>query len=353
MKIIPESGSGQSVRHIIRHPRLIMAVRSLMLAGLLIGCALPLAGRVCGQNVRPAAGAPASDGTGPGRFRVEPHDDRLQIVLGEQPVAEYVFRDAKVLRPYLSQVRTASGMQVTRNHPPVEGVDATDHDTMHPGLWLALGDLSGADFWRNRARMEHLRFTEMPRVLEDRLLFTTESQLLTAEGRRLCILTSRMTFAPHSAGWLVIWDATFASPDAEIVFGDQEEMGFGARVATPLTEKNGGQIISSTGRKTAKATWGQPAAWCDYSGRIGERSAGITLMASPKNFRECWWHNRDYGVFVANPFGRAAMKQGEVSAVRVPAGDGLRVCFGAVIHEGADYDPTVAWQQFLKLREPE
>ena len=27
-------------------------------------------------------------------------------------------------------------------------------------------------------------------------------------------------------------------------------------------------------------------------------------MPAPSNFRTSWWHNRDYGVFVANPFGR-------------------------------------------------
>gem|GEM_PF-594612 len=43
----------------------------------------------------------------------------------------------------------------------------------------------------------------------------------------------------------------------------------------------------------------------------------MTLLAAPANLRGSWWHNRDYGVFVANPFGRAAMKQGDRSKVRV------------------------------------
>lgn len=62
--------------------------------------------------------------------------------------------------------------------PPLAGVDPDDHDTMHPGLWLA--------------------------------------------------------------------------------FGDQEAMGFGTRVATALTGKNGGSITSSAGLTTAKDTWGHP-----------------------------------------------------------------------------------------------
>ncbi len=54
-------------------------------------------------------------------------------------------------------------------------------------------------------------------------------------------------------------------------------------------------------------------------------------MASPNNFRVCWWHNRDYGVFVANPFGREAMKQGARSSVTVSRGESLQVTFGALI----------------------
>ena len=50
---------------------------------------------------------------------------------------------------------------------------------------------------------------------------------------------------------------------------------------------------------------------------------GITLLTDPKSFRPSWWHNRDYGVFVANPFGRAAMKQGDKSAVTVKRGEGF------------------------------
>ena len=157
-------------------------------------------------------------------------------------------------------------------------------------------------------------------------------------------MTSRFELRTRPAGWLLDWQATFQSDQADFSFGDQEEMGFGARVATPLTEKNGGVITSSPGRRTAASTWGQAAAWCDYSGKLGEHPAGITLIPDAGNFRESWWHNRDYGVFVANPFGRAAMKQGEKSKMNVPRGQPFRIRFAAMIHEGPDFDPGVEFQ---------
>lgn len=264
-------------------------------------------------------------------------------------MAEFVFKDDKVRRPYFSSLSLPRGLQVTRNHPPIESADATDHDTMHPGVWLAFGDISGNDFWRNKAHIEHVRFATEPRFEAERLSFTTECYLKTNEGKPLCLLNNHITLAVRPAGWLLIWDATFQATSQTITFGDQEEMGFGARVATPIIEKNGGRILNSAGQRTAKQTWGQPAVWCDYSGKLGDKSAGITLMASPRNFRQSWWHNRDYGLMVANPFGREAMKQGEKSSIEVPKGQSLQVCFGALIHDGIDVDFAAEFDGFAKL----
>ena len=293
------------------------------------------------------AAAPTQWPKGEG-FRFTEQPDRLVIAHSGQPVAEFVFRDEKILRPYFANAHAPGALKVTRNHPPVAGVDATDHDTMHPGIWLAFGDISGMDFWRNKGRIEHMRFTEPPVVRDGRLIFATECRLRAPDGRTLSALTNRFTLAAQTNAWLLTWDATFRSDDSDFTFGDQEEMGFGARVATAITEKNGGVITSSAGLKSAKSTWGQPAEWCDYSGTVDGKPIGITLLTDPKNFRPSWWHNRDYGVFVANPFGRAAMKQGDKSAVTVKRGDNFRLRFGAVIHAGSEFNPTNAFRTSLE-----
>jgi hypothetical protein len=103
---------------------------------------------------------------------------------------------------------------------------------------------------------------------------------------------------------------------------------------------------------TAAGTWGQPADWCDYSGSVDGSPLGITLLSDPRNFRPSWWHNRDYGVFVANPFGRAALKQGAPSLVTVKRGETFRLRFGAVLHGGPGYQPTVAFESFRRLPVP-
>lgn len=283
------------------------------------------------------------------KFGLDLNKDRLIMTYDEKPLGEYVWGDPKVFRPYFSNMHGPGGAKITRNHPPIPGKDATDHDTMHPGIWLGFGDISGVDFWRNRGRIQHVKFLTPPKATEDRITFATESELLKPDGKRMGGMVNRYTLIKRPAGWLLVWDATFTATEQELVFGDQEEMGFGARIATECTEKNGGALMNSSGAKTAKATWGKPAAWCDYSGTKDGQRVGITLMPGPKNFRESWWHNRDYGVVVANAFGREAMKQGAKSAVTVKKDESLRLVFGAMLYDGKDYDPATEYKHFLEI----
>jgi putative membrane-bound dehydrogenase-like protein len=280
-------------------------------------------------------------------FSVDQQKDRLCISLDGKRIVDFVFRDDKILRPYFANARLTHERQVTRNHPPVKGVDALDHDNMHPGIWLGFGDISSHDFWRNKAAMEHVRFVSEPQIADGRLTFSNECRLKTDSDQSLGSLTNAFTLMRRPSGWLLVWDATFYADQGPLVFGDQEEMGFGARVATPFTETNGGLIRSSSGKQTAKATWGQPAKWCDFSGS-GPQAGGIMLMAGEKNFRESWWHNRDYGVFVANPFGREAMKQGAKSSVEIAKGQSLQLRFGALLHDGQQIDLAGEYKGFLE-----
>lgn len=293
---------------------------------------------------RPAAAPPASlQPSGPEpAFVFRPADtsplsvvgkpDRLVIRQGGAMIGEFVFAHPDIRRPFFANLRAPGGIPVTRAWPPVEGVDATDHADMHPGVWLAFGDISGHDFWRNKATIKHERFTAPPSWKRDHLGFATLSSLLTADGTRMARLLCDFTLAPMGHELHLSWAAALTPEVDGFYFGDQEEMGFGVRMATPLSEKNGGRITASTGRTTASETWGQPAEWCDYSRTAQGIRVGARVIPDPANFRPSWWHNRDYGVFVANPFGRHAMKQGEKSRVEVKKGETHRLRFTVVLH---------------------
>lgn len=265
-------------------------------------------------------------------FAVAQHADRLIITRDSRPVAHFVFADPDILRPYFAHVHTPDGIQVTRNHPPLEGVDPKDHPTMHPGIWLAFGDISGQDFWRNKATIRHEKFVQKPATSKAALTFATESSLLATNGTVLARLNSEIKLSARPDGFLLSWAATFHPLTEHFAFGDQEEMGFGARVATPLSEKNGGTVRNSDDLIGAKNAWGKTAAWCDYSGSLSNRVVGITVMPDPKNFRGSWFHSRDYGLVVANPFGQKAFTKGEPSSIPVKHGESFTLRFAAFIH---------------------
>ncbi len=277
-------------------------------------------------------------------LRFTQHKDRVQINAGDQPLATYVWHDAEIRRPYMAHVRTPGGVQVTRNHPPIEGADRTDHATFHPGVWLAFGDLSGEDFWRNKADVVHQQFVVSPHTDGRGGGFKVRNDYV-ADGRTLCNETCSIRLDWCPGGYVITWDSTF-SGEREFAFGDQEEMGLGVRVATPLAVKSGGRIVDSEGRVNESQVWGQPSAWCDDSGTIDGKHVGVALFADPKNFRLPWIHARDYGLLVANPFGENAFTKGPKSRVVVRPGETLRLRFGVFVHEG-DVEPSAGYGRWI------
>ena len=266
-------------------------------------------------------------------FAWELKPDRLSIVHAGRPLTDYVFRDPQVLRPHFQNLRTPSGAQVTRTHPPGDG-DATDHDTMHPGVWLAFGNINGEDFWRNKARIEHVAFTAEPAVAEGRLTFATENRLVAQDGMSLATQRSRFAFALHGEhAYLLTWESEIRSESRELVFGDQEEMGLGVRVATNITELKGGMVVNSDGLTGAKTVWGKPADWAVYSREAGGRIQGVAIFPAVSNPNPTWWHSRDYGAIVANGFGKRVITASPDGALVVKPGAALKLRYDVLLFD--------------------
>ena len=272
--------------------------------------------------------APASAG-----FVWELQPGRLSIRYAGRQLADYVFTDPEILRPYFQNVRAPSGAPLTRTNPPAAG-DATDHATMHPGVWLAFGDVNGEDFWRNKGRIEHMAFVTEPSLVEGRLVFATRSRLVAGNGTALATLISRFTIAPSGDhAFALTWQAEIGGDGRELVFGDQEEMGLGVRVATELTELKGGLVVNSDGVKGAKAAWGNQAAWAAYSKDVGGRIQGVAIFPSASNPNATWWHSRDYGVIVANGFGKRALPASPDGKLAVKPGDALKLRYDVLLFD--------------------
>lgn len=259
---------------------------------------------------------------------------QIAIRIDGAKFADYVYSDSKISRPYFCDVFSQKGVQVTRNHPP-RSADKDDHATMHPGIWLSFGDISGNDYWRLRAETRHVRFIESPTVTGNRATFTVENAYMSADGETIvCTEQCRYDIHASDAGILLISSSDF-SADQQFYFGDQEEMGLGIRLATDISvdRNKGGRILDSQGRRNGDEVWGKQSQWCDYSGLVDASPVGMAIFPDPQNFRESWWHARDYGFVAANPFGKAAFENGRKSKIIVQPGMTFRIRFGIFVHD--------------------
>src|SRR5262249_29379294 len=145
-----------------------------------------------------------------------------------------------------------------------------------------------------------------------------------------------------------------------LTFGDTKEGSMGVRVRPELNEAKGKGTISNAdgkvGEKAPDGCWGQVLAWCDYSGPVGDKKIGITILAHPDNPIPSCWHSRGYGLMAANPFGRdkagfPAMK-GKTELVKLAKGQHLQLRYGVLLHQGDVKDGKVAdyFKEFVKLK---
>ncbi len=287
-------------------------------------------------------------------FSIAKGDHQLQVSLGSQVVARYVFRDEAIPRPYLCDVTTVDGTPVTRNNPPQEGVDRMDHPTFHPGVWMAFGELGGADFWRNKAHVRHTALEDVSASGSKRMGFTVHN-LYEPKSGPLCEEACRIEFVPCSVGYFILWSSTFTPTGNSVDFGDQEEMGLGIRLATNLIVEEGGDVKNSHGHRNEAEAWGKQAAWCDYGRSRNGQRLGVLVMPSLRNFRTSWFHVRDYGLLLANPFGRNAFTGGEKSRVVVDRDEPLTLQFGICVYSAVPdnkaAEPASLYEEYLSLIE--
>ncbi|MDA7618254.1 PmoA family protein [Verrucomicrobia bacterium] len=274
--------------------------------------------------------------------------DGITVIMGDAPLARYYHVHPEVHRPFWAHVKTPQGLQVTRNFPPLEGLDPTDHGNMHPGLSMGFAVLNGVNFWHNReGRVMHRGYRDLE-VAKGRVSFTSLQDYKDAGGEEICQEITKYVFLPNKDGYLMIWDTTFTA-DQAFYFGVKEEMGLALRVATPLGVKTGhGRILNAGGGVNEAGTWGKVDDWWDYAGLMSDQFVGIQLMSSPGN-SQVWSHSRDYGVLVANPF-PVDLKPNRGKRTLVEAGRPYRLLFGIQVHSHSrevDFIPAEAYRRFL------
>lgn len=324
-----------------------------------VGAALPAVNRK--SKVSQSSGVTSGSQRNTGAVQFRRRNDRLEVSVLNRPVASWVFSDPAITRPYFAHIHAGSASvaanpQISRNHPPAS-TDAQDHPTMHPGIWTAFGDLSGADSWRLKTRVESEIIEEPVTTAEEGRFRVRNRYRSKDDSATICEESCLYRFVPRSWGTLMIQDSTLLSRTNELTFSDQmEEMGLGVRVAMPIAVKtgSGGRILDSEGRINEAGVRERLSDWCDYSGPLGDKHAGMMLMGSPQNPRRIWWHARDYGFVTANPF-HAHPDRTDNQPLKLNEGQSVRFVFGIALHCTPDvsgFVPETAWQDFLKLTSP-
>lgn len=274
---------------------------------------------------------------------VELLDDgkRVEFRIGGKLFTAYHYA-SDLPRPFLFPVIGPGGVNITRRFPMERDVPGETNDHKHHrSLWVAFGDLNGADGWSEEpghAVTVHKAFLDKSsgpvfgRIKTLNYWLDSSGKKIMEEEREIIVYS-----VPDTAR-LIDLRVVFRATEGNVRFGDTKEGGIvSVRVATTMDGNKDGLITNSYGGVTEAETWGKRAHWCDYSGPVEGRIVGITIFDNPANFRyPTYWHVRDYGLMTANPFALSAYKKDPNldGSYVLKAGEVFPFAYRIYIHEG-------------------
>jgi len=246
-----------------------------------------------------------------------------------------------VSKPYFYPLNL-DGLGLSRPVPKTGEPEPADLDhPHHRSLWVAFGDVNGAEIWNEpegHGFQKHIRFEGIfqgPAAAGCQALL----EWTTADGKRLA--TEKRSFTVWRSvdgGRFLDLSVRFEASTGPVRLGDTKEGGFCAvRLQDELRGDRTGVITNSNGGHGEKECWGHRSSWVDYSGTLTGKKVGIAILDHPDSFRfPTHWHVRDYGLFAANAFGLSHygtgwLKDGSHS---IPAGDHLTFKYRIFLHEG-------------------
>jgi hypothetical protein len=300
-------------------------------------------------------------------------DDRIDFTVGGELVTRY-HKGASVAKPYFWPVVGPGGTAMTRAWPMLTD-DASSQTTDHvhqKSIWFCHGDVipeglelkqkirnvEGVDFWSEGTGHGVIACTQVgePKYDKDHAQVTTRNEWRTADGVKVLDENRTIHLYDLGAARLLVLDIDLHASVCPITFGDTKEGSMGIRINDVMREQKGnGKLENAEGKTGEKALWGHVSAWCDYSGKVGDRQVGLALFADPSNSVASSWHSRGYGLMAANPFGRTrsgfpAMK-GKTDLVKLGKGEHLKLRFGILIHPGDAQEGKVGeyFERFVKM----
>lgn len=315
----------------------------------------------------------ACQGAEPPKIQVERH--RIDFRIGDSLAASYHV-DPSQVKPYLWPIVTANGVRVTRDWPMTPKPDGGTDDHVHQrSAWFTFGDvipegitvpnrkpgIEGVNFWEETPVQGRIVFISLKSTGDSAVESNNEWQMMDGT----VVLKESRTISLHDLGIgrLIDVQIDLCAPGVPVVFGDTKEGAFGIRVHDQLRTESGkgrdvpksNKMTNSQGKVGEKEIWGRLADWCDMSGEIDGKPAGVAVFDHPSNTHRACWHARAYGLLAANPFGREKSKfpdmVGRKDRVRIQKGEHLRLRYGIYAHDGDVKSGKVAeaYAKFAKL----
>lgn len=254
-------------------------------------------------------------------------DNRIDVVIAGKAFTSYLYGD-ELTKPLLVPVRTPSGIEVNRRHPLVEMPSGSMDHEHHVGIFFAVDQVNGINFWKNTAvppQIKHMEITEAREGTGKGTLSTVANWI---DAKRQTVLEEKRTMAfiagNHEDEYAIDFAIDLTAKDSSVLFEDIEEGMFAIRVADCLRESDPklvlkpgeplpkeslagtGRYFSSNGDETAKKVWGKRARWVAIQGVRADKVVGVAILNHPASINyPTYWHARNYGLFSANPLGQA------------------------------------------------
>jgi hypothetical protein len=308
-------------------------------------------------------------------------DEAIVFAAGKEEVTRYHIAPT-VAKPYFWPLIATNGVTLTRAWPMDEDELNTQKDHVHQkSAWFCHGDVipegielkqrikgvEGVDFWSETPGHGKIVCTKVdtPHQEKNHGWVATANEWRTADGVKVLDEARTIHLYDLPEGRLLVLDVDLHASVAPLTFGDTKEGSLGIRIRTALTEDRGKGRLTNAEGKTGegklnniekKGCWGLVSAWCDYSGPVDGKAAGLAIFADPTNSVPTAWHSRGYGLMAANPFGRQKSgfpsQRGNTQLVHLARGEHLKLRYGLFLHAGDVTDGKVAaaYERFTKLK---
>ncbi|MEJ2701972.1 MAG: PmoA family protein [Sedimentisphaerales bacterium] len=293
-------------------------------------------------------------------------DNRIDVVINDRSFTSLCY-GSDLTKPILVPVRTPSGIEVSRRYPLVEIEGGSMDHEHHAGIFFAVDQVNGINFWKNTATPPQIRQAEITQMAGGASKGTLSTVAHWVDDKDQTLLEERRTMlfiaGEHDEEYAIDFSIDLIAKGSEVLFDDIEEGMFAIRLSDYLRESDAGAVsakgdsipkeniagtgryFSSNGDEGAKNVWGKRARWVALQGVRKGKVVGVAILNHPESLNyPTYWHARGYGLFSANPLGQGDFqrqmprqyRKNKVIPLRLTLGPGETAHFRflVIVYEG-------------------